>query len=105
MSETNYTPGPMSYSAKLSGSENHKGFWITDSTGWRIAEVMPIDPDGVEGEKITRLMTAAPELLKALKDLFDNAYPPSYMDATPHDDYEAAIRQSRAAIAKAEGHE
>lgn len=37
-----YTKGPWSYGAKLSGSENHRGFRVGTEKSWLIAEVMPI---------------------------------------------------------------
>ena len=49
-----------------------------------------------------RLIAAAPELLEALKDLLESAYPPHELDDTPHDFYDAAKKKARAAIAKAE---
>ena len=62
-----HTPGALRYNAKLSGSENHRGFTVSHETGFKVAEIMPIDPDGIEGGKLARLMCAAPEMLKALK--------------------------------------
>ena len=62
-----HTKGHLRYHARLSGSENHRGFYITDSDRRIIAEVMPIDADGIEGEKLARLIACAPQLLEALE--------------------------------------
>lgn len=65
--ELKHTPGPWQYLAKLSGSENHKGFRIVCERrdGWWIADTSPIDQDGTEGEANARLIAAAPDLLAA----------------------------------------
>lgn len=47
---------PWSYVAKLSASENHKGFFIRDSRGYVIAEIIPVDEDGKRGERISKLI-------------------------------------------------
>ena len=65
------TPGPWEYFPKLSGSENHRGFRIGVDKGWFIADAMPIDMDGKEGEANARLIAAAPDLLEALQLLLD----------------------------------
>lgn len=57
--------GGWTFGARLSPSENHRGYWIADETGWRCAEVYPDDEDGVGGEKRARLIAAAPDLLEA----------------------------------------
>ena len=59
-----HTKGHLRYHARLSGSENHRGFYVTDSDRRIIAEVMPIDADGIEGEKLARLIASAPQLLE-----------------------------------------
>lgn len=59
---TSHTPGPWAYHARLSGSENHHGFRI--GAKFFLAEVMPIDSDGIEGEANARLISEAPELLR-----------------------------------------
>lgn len=68
-----HTRGPWEYHARLSASENHKGYnvWLTqpDGHGLFVAEVSPIDADGVTGEHNARLIAAAPELLEALDAL------------------------------------
>jgi hypothetical protein len=69
MSETKHTPGPWDYSAKLSASENHRGFRIWEhGDSWVLADVMPMDEDGKQGEANARLIAAAPELLEALQE-------------------------------------
>ena len=70
-----YPPGPYIYQAKLTASENHKGFTVyaksgtvPDGTGdlW-IADVSPIDEDGIEGEAVAALFAAAPTQNNTLK--------------------------------------
>ena len=61
-----HTPERLTYSAKLSGSENHLGYRIFNAEGWAIAEVQPLDEDGVQGEVYARQFVAAPDLLEAL---------------------------------------
>lgn len=65
--EHKYTPGPWEQFAKLTASENHKGFDVQDvaSQHW-IATVGPRDMDGIEGEANAHLIAAAPDLLEAL---------------------------------------
>jgi len=58
-----HTPGPWGYAARLSGSENHKGFGLWPATGGAIADIYPMDEDGIEGEANAQLIAAAPELL------------------------------------------
>lgn len=67
---TKHTPGPWQYAAKLSGSENHKGYYI-GSEGWALGFVQPGDENGELGEANARLIAAAPELLEALGLLRD----------------------------------
>ena len=63
--------------------------------GWMIAEVMPLDEDGIEGLANARLIAAAPELLEALKDAV------AALEVCGKDYY--ATQVARAAIAKATG--
>lgn len=63
-----HTPGEWLLSAKLSGSENHKGFRLHDENGYWIADVMPRDEDGVEGKANGMLLAYAPELLAELRE-------------------------------------
>lgn len=93
---TKPTPGPWSFNAKLSASENHRGFTIRSDAGWVLADVIPVDEGGVEGKANARLIAAAPDLLEAVRGLLD-ALP----SATTH----PAIAAARAAIAKATGGE
>lgn len=90
-----HTPGPWHGHSKLSSSENHTGFRVygPGASGWTIAEVMPIDPDGLEGAANARLIASAPDLLEALQTL---------LDALPFLSH-SAIENARAAIAKAQG--
>lgn len=68
---TEHTPGPWQYTAKLSASENHRGFHILDTDGWALGFVQPGDEDGNLGGANARLMAAAPELAGALRLLTD----------------------------------
>lgn len=85
-----------SYTAKLSGSENHKGFYIGIKGVGVFADVMPIDEDGKEGQKIARLMTAAPDLYDALDSIL-----PYAANMLEHD--HPVVAKARAALAKANG--
>jgi hypothetical protein len=92
-----HTPGPWSYSARLSASENHHGFRIFGPDRWSLADVQPVDSDGIEGESNARLIAAAPALLDALERLCEHS---SVSDGdVPCGLYDAA----RAAIAAARG--
>ena len=63
---TKHTPGPWDWHAKLSASENHRGFVIrANGSRFQIADVSPLDEDGDEGRANTLLIAAAPELLEA----------------------------------------
>jgi hypothetical protein len=90
-----HTPGPWSVTTKLSGSENHRGFKIVSSEikGWSLAEVIPIDQDGIEGGANARLMAAAPRMLKALQALI-SADEEQGLDDTLFDDARAAVAQA-----------
>lgn len=61
---TKPTPGPWSFNAKLSASENHRGFTIRAEAGWVLADVIPVDEGGVEGKANARLIASAPDLLR-----------------------------------------
>lgn len=69
-----HTLGPWNYQAKLSGSENHKGFRLWGSVGGAIAEIYPLDEDGVRGEANARLIAATPALLEALEAIEDKLH-------------------------------
>ena len=67
---TEHTPGPWEQFAKLTASENHKGFDVQDvATQHWIATVSPKDQDGNEGKANARLIAAAPDLLAALVEI------------------------------------
>lgn len=55
------TPRPWDYCAKLSASENHKGFTLRGPAGTAgiIADIIPRDEDGIEGEANANLIVAA----------------------------------------------
>lgn len=95
-----HTLGPWQHSAKLSASENHRGFSIWDSNGWALADVQPADEDGKEGRANACLIAAAPDLLEALKLLVR----PHGGTVATSADHELAIK-ARSAIAKAIGEE
>jgi hypothetical protein len=59
------TPGEWQYSSRLSGSENHKGFSVRGSS-WLIAEVMPLDEDGIEGEPNAEFITLSKQIVQSL---------------------------------------
>lgn len=63
-----HTPGPMKVIEKLSGSENHRGFYIRSARGFILAEVSPLDFDGREGGANANLWAAAPQLLADLNE-------------------------------------
>lgn len=105
--EAKFTPGPWQFHARLSGSENHRGFRIfgPGASGWALAEVMPVDADGKEGHANASLMAAATDLLEACgmavgllklqRDLIEQG---KHADA-----WNPAIRMLQAAIDKATG--
>ena len=67
-----HTPGPWVHIAKLTASENHKGFFIRAQKAarnglWALADVQPGDENGNLGEANARLIAVAPELLEALR--------------------------------------
>ena len=96
----NHTPEPWKVVTRLSGSENHRGYGIWTSTqGFYLAEVIPVDTNGIEGWANANLIAAAPELLEALKEiikLYGRSRLPARVDA---------IAKGKAAIAKAKGRE
>lgn len=92
-----YTIGHWSYGAKLSGSENHRGFRVGTEKSWLIAEVMPIDMDGKEGEANAALISAAPDLLEALEAML------THMGMDEDEWNKPTFDQARAAIKKARG--
>lgn len=67
------TGDTLSAIARLTGSENHKGFDILHANGYVVAYVIPIDEDGIEGGKLARQFAAAPEMHEALEGLADQA--------------------------------
>lgn len=62
-----FTPGPWAVVANLSGSENHKGFYIKSKKFVLAYDVIPVDEDGNEGRANAHLIAAAPDLYAALE--------------------------------------
>ncbi len=108
-----HTPGPWTFFAILSGSENHKGFRVNDEQDCWIADVSPRDADGDVGNANARLIAAAPELLDCLKaalPLIDDAFQDAQGCATTSDamagvceSFRLQAEAARDAIAKVEG--
>lgn len=74
MNELKASPGPWEYVAKLSPSENHRGFFIraekaTRNGKWALAEVQPGDEDGKLGKANAALIAAAPAMYEELNDI------------------------------------
>lgn len=96
-----HTPTPWSYGTKISGSENHKGFYIRSKGGTYILhEIHPLDEDGKEGQAnaafIVRAVNAHEELLSAAKNLLAHPYDREGVNFD-------AKNRLEVAIAKAEG--
>lgn len=95
-----HTQGPWIATAKLSASENHRGFRIMDGANtWALADVQPGDEDGEIGRANAHLIAAAPAMLEALEKLVYTLEDEVLM----HDDQRAAMTQARAAIKAARG--
>lgn len=105
-----HTPGPWEYTAKLTASENHKGFFIraekpARNGKWALAEVQPGDEDGKLGKANAALIAAAPDLLAELEDLVglaETAMREANNDGGEYD-IEAELASARDAIKKAKG--
>jgi hypothetical protein len=93
-SESAHTKGPWYLTPKLSASENHKGFTISEYDKAWIADVSPRDEDGNGGEANARLIAAASELLEACKKA---------LAAIKANETHIVWRELENAIAKAEG--
>ncbi len=96
MERKQHTQGPWEFVSKITGSENHKGFFIraekvTRNGKWALAEVQPGDEDGKLGESNARLISASPDLYAALKEFTEGRNNAN------------AMTMAYAAIAKAEG--
>lgn len=76
------TDKPWTYAARLSGSENHRGYTIRNAHGVLLAEVMPLDEDGERGEAVAKFLTCAAnshtQLLKALEYMEQNLVKSDY---------------------------
>ncbi len=71
---TLFTQGKWGYNGKLTASENSRGYQITINDPERkrnlvIADVVPIDSDGIEGEANARLIAAAPYMFDTLQQI------------------------------------
>lgn len=97
-----HTPGPWAHSARLSASENHRGFDIY-AAGWSLATVQPGDEDGELGTANARLIASAPEMLAALKDCREVLSLLIAPFKYSRELQERAVDSTNAAIAKAEG--
>lgn len=106
-----FSPGPWVANARLSASENHKGYALLSPGFYCIGDLYPIDEDGVEGGANARLIAAAPELLAALDGLLSvYAQPDRRMCCDGRECgcmgasvYQEAEHYAREAIAKATG--
>ena len=88
--------------ARLSGTENHKGYDILHADGYAVAYVIPIDEDGIAGGELARQFAAAPDLYEALAecvDLIDSFYGPPGSNRIDRE----LIARARAALEKARG--
>jgi hypothetical protein len=100
-----HTPGPWYYVPRLSASENHAGYLVGcgPTPNQRIAEVIPVDQDGIKGGANARLIAAAPEMLEALQAMvgsYVRFYGDKGLESPP-----GQIKKALAAIAKATGAE
>lgn len=97
-------PEKLTYTERLSASENHRGYDIRTPDGFAVAHVQPIDEDGKQGLVYANRFVASEELLKALQDCLQwlTAYAAGNGTA---DDIRATERYARyrAAIKAAEG--
>jgi hypothetical protein len=84
-----HTPGPWHFHAKLSGSENHRGYRVygPGADGWTLAEVIPVDEDGIEGGANARLIAAAPAMRELLEQFDQN------VDRLGHGSYSLESRE------------
>lgn len=116
MSKNAPTPGPwIFYNSRLSASENHPGFSIAAApTVGRlhacvIANVVPMDEDGNEGEANARVMSAARDMYTALKRMeqieheADSLRGSGMVDHSDIKAIRAMAKIAREALAKAEG--
>ena len=67
--------------------------------GWEVAEIRPDIPNQ---RKVANLLAAAPDLLEALEELERSVLAGSYEDPS-HDRIFRALKDARAAIARARG--
>jgi hypothetical protein len=103
-----HTPGPWVVHANLSGNESHRGYRVAPiekhNRSWLLAQVMPLDSNGIAGGANARLIAAAPELLESLKSLLWYVGQLEMLfyrddDAGEHEE----VAKARATIKKAEG--
>ena len=53
------TPPRWHFIARLSGSENHKGYSLYTPSGSQVGEIYPGDPDGEQGKQMAELIVKA----------------------------------------------
>lgn len=80
---------PLKAYERLSGSENHRGWYITDANGTTLGEIRALDPDGTEGGKVAgslvNSVNTLPKLVEALEsDL--RIFKALVHDTNPHND-------------------
>lgn len=102
-----HTQGPWIVSEKLILSENHRGWAVGPAGSRKVAEVFPLGSDPTaEAKANARLISSAPELLKALKAidecLLDSKNPIDRPDLW-NPKFLKAHDLAATAIAKAEG--
>lgn len=97
-----HTPTPFSYVAKLTASENHKGFTLYGNNGYAIGDIYPLDEDGIEGALNAQFIVTACNNFEALVEALEFAFAwvpkPEPRDIGPFVD---AYVQARAALAAA----
>lgn len=102
--EMKFTPGPWSAHAILSASENHKGWRIFAATGYPVAEVYPLNTDPSPAACANKaLITAAPALYEALREIYAVAGKNGWSVTCSHDECRNAMNAARAALALVDG--
>lgn len=100
--KTNHTPGPWNFGTRNIGDPTWLSPYdkvIHDGAGYAIAVALTDE----EQEGNTRLIAAAPELLKSLKQLVDRCSGLKEMHPEDNGLWDAMVKEANNAIAKAEG--